>query len=575
MKSKKHSRLLALTLALTLVAGMALPVQAKTAKQAEDLTGKLVILHSNDTHGRDSAKADQSLGTAAVSWLKADLTAKGADVLLFSAGDVIQGKPLVNITKGQTAIEFMNSAHYNLMVPGNHEFDYGFKNLKNLQSQAEFPFLAANILDKETGKPVFPANVIINTAHGYTVGVFGLDTPETQTKSHPKNVEGLTFLSGKDLYKCAQEQIDYLKGQGCNLIVCVGHLGTDESSAPDRSYDVIQNTTGINLFIDGHSHTEIKGGEKVNDTLLVSTGEYLNNIGQIVFDGTNLTADLISAKDYEGGYDEQIAVATANYDIIIDNEYGKVFGKTLVNLNGTRAGGDAVDADGNVVASFLEGEGNRTCETNLGDFATDAILTIARRESGRTVDAAITNGGGIRETIPAGDITKNDMITVFPFGNEITLVTVTGSELLEALEAACSTCPEPLGAFPQVSGITFTIDAGMPYVKGAQYPDSTYFAPAAPGARVKDVKVNGEPLSLTKEYTIATNDFTAAGGDTYYAFKRANLTNSVSTGISLEDALIEYITEDLNGVIGEDYAAPKGRIDVNYDSLVMPLEPAA
>ena len=184
---------------------------------------------------------------------------------------------------------------------------------------------------------------------------------------------------------------------------------------------------------------------------------------------------------------------------------------------------------------------------------------------GGDVVAAITNGGGIRETIVKGDITKNDLITVYPFGNEVTILKLTGAQILEALEAATWCTPTSIGAFPQVSGIEFTINARVAYQNGEQYPNSTYYAPAAPGSRVTIKSIGGQSYDASKTYTIATNNYSAAGGDTYYVFTQASY--KYDTGVSLEDALINYTTEVLDGVIGESYAKPAGRITVITDIL--------
>ena len=207
--------------------------------------------------------------------------------------------------------------------------------------------------------------------------------------------------------------------------------------------------------------------------------------------------------------------------------------------------------------------GVRTQETNLGDFAADAILWAAKQAVGDDkVDAALTNGGGIRASIEAGEVNMLTMKTVFPFGNEVATLTLTGAELLEALEAATWSTPESIGAFPQVAGIEFTIDTTVPYENGEQYADSTYFAPANPGARVTIATVNGQPWAADAVYTIATNDFTAAGGDTYYAFAYPYTQTGYKTGVALEDALVTYTQTVLNGVIGEQYAEPAGRITI-------------
>jgi len=267
-----------------------------------------------------------------------------------------------------------------------------------------------------------------------------------------------------------------------------------------------------------------------------------------------LTADLYTLEDDAKAQlvlgagltiNEEVAEIVREVEEAVDAAWSADFAKTEVNLNGERA------------------PGVRTEETNLGDFAADAILWAARSALGEDkVDAALTNGGGIRASIPAGEVTMKDMKTVFPFGNEVATLQLTGAELLEALEAATWSTPESIGAFPQVAGIEFTIDTTVAYVNGEQYPSSTYFAPANPGARVTIATVNGQPWAADAVYTIATNDFTAAGGDTYYAFAYPFTQTGYKTGVALEDALVTYTQTVLNGVIGEQYAEPAGRITI-------------
>jgi len=540
----KKSKLLALLLALVMVFSLTVPAMAIEAPGAgTDLTGTLVILHTNDTHGADLAVDGKSIGTAGVAQLKKDYEAAGAEVLLFSAGDAIQGTPLVNLSMGATAIEFMNAAGYDAMTPGNHEFDWGYENLKNLAAGMEFPMLCANILDVTTQKPVFETSRIFETALG-KVGVFGLDTPETLTKSHPDKVKGITFLMEKELFDCAQAQVNKLKAAGCDLIVCLGHLGIDDESAGNRSIDLLAKVTGIDLFIDGHSHSVLDGNateNQINGAMLVSTGTALANVGVVCYKNKTLTAGLISAAGYTGA-DADVAALVETTNTAVDAQLSEKFAVTEVLLDGNRA------------------PGVRTQETNLGDFATDALLWAAREALGAdAVDAAITNGGGIRTSIQIGNVTMKDMKTVFPFGNTVAIVTLTGAQLLEGLEAATCSTPAAIGAFPQVSGITFTIDATVEYVNGEMYPDSTYYSPENPGARVTNVTVGGQALDLSKTYVVATNDFTAAGGDTYYVFKDKPVYN---TYVAMEDALVNYTAQVLGGVIGAKYAAPAGRITV-------------
>ena len=270
---------------------------------------------------------------------------------------------------------------------------------------------------------------------------------------------------------------------------------------------------------------------------------YLENVGVVIIDSEKkASAQLVSAAEWTK-VDEEVAAIVNAKDAEVKAELGKAFATTEVKLNGERD------------------PGNRTEETNLGDFAADAILWGARQALGEDqVDVALTNGGGIRASIEAGDITMDDMKTVFPFGNEVATIEVTGAELLEALEAATFSTPTAIGAFPQVAGMSFTIDTSVPYENGPAYESSTYFSPANPGARVKNVTVNGEALDLEAAYTLATNDFTAAGGDTYGVFAGKSI---YMTGVALEDALVNYTRDVLGNVVtAEKYGKPAGRITV-------------
>lgn len=548
---KKGRRLLTLISTLALVFGAAVPVGAQEAVSEtpsyeipSDVEGKLVIIHTNDTHGHDVAIEGETIGTAGVAALKADFEAAGADVLLLSAGDFSQGTTLVSLDTGASAVEFMNAAGYDAAALGNHEFDYRMEALENNMAEAEFEVLAANIVDAETGEPVFTDHITYETSIG-TVGIFGLATPETMTKAHPDNVVGLDFYQGEELVECAQEQVDELTAEGCDFIIALVHLGVDEESEPNRSTDVFEQVTGVDLVVDGHSHTTMGGEDAlvVNDALVVSTGEYLSNVGVVVTDGETTRSELVSAAEYTKT-DEAVAEVVNARNAEVEEQLGEVFGSTEVFLDGERE------------------PGVRTRETNLGDFAADAILWQARQNLGEDrVDLALTNGGGIRASIPAGDITMNDMKTVFPFGNTIVTIDVTGEQLLEALEAATCTTPTSIGAFPQVAGIEFTINTAVPYENGEQYPNSTYYAPANPGSRVTITEVNGESFDPEAVYTVATNDFTAAGGDAYYVFSEG--TNLTMNAVALDDALIHYVSEVLGGVITEEqYGETAGRITI-------------
>lgn len=571
---KPASKFLSLFLVLAMVCslfGAAFAAEEETATPyvIPDVDGKVVILHTNDTHGADLDEEGASFGMAGVAQLKKDFEAAGADVLLVSAGDSIMGKPLVSADQGKSAIEFMNAAGYDAMTVGNHELDFGIDNLKALAKDADFPILCADMTTEADGKTVFDSNKIFDLG-GVKVGVFGLATPETLTKADASKMPGITFPQTDKLYAVAQAQVDELNKAGADLIVCLGHLGIDDESIGNRSIDVCEHVDGIDLFIDGHSHSttadiiaKVGDTNVVNGAKIVSTGTALANVGVVIYDqetGT-LTDELVPAASYTKT-DADVAKLVDDRNTAVDKVYGEKIATTEVDLNGSRSGGAATDPVTKAEMTFPEGEGVRTTETNLGDFAADAILWQARQTLGEeNVDAALTNGGGIREALAKGDISKKSLLAVFPFGNTVATIDVTGAQLLEALEAATCTTPEAIGAFPQVSGIEFTLNTGVPYVNGTQYANSTYYAPANPGSRVTISTVNGEAFDPAATYTIATNDFTAKGGDTYGVFKIAGGWKDV--GVSLEDALINYTTEELDGTItAEQYGEPAGRITI-------------
>ena len=533
----------ALFLALVMVLALAIPAGATETEQ--DLTGHIVILHTNDVHG--------AIGEyAKVAALKQAYQAAGAYVLLADAGDFIQGDPTVSASQGKTAIELMNLAGYDVAAPGNHEFDYGYPNLKTLAGEADFPILAANV--RYDNAAALGDQTTFTTTDGKKIGIFGLDTPETATKAHPDKIKGVSFLAAQEMFDCAQAQVDALKADGCDYIICLGHLGIDAESTGNRSIDLLEKVTGIDVFIDGHSHStleEIKeatnGTGKVGDTVLTSTGTKLANVGMVDIspDGTISTSSLATS-ELTVTPDAKVAARAEEIQKEIDADYGTVFAKTEVALDGEKA---------NV----------RTGETNLGDLIADAMLWQAGLLD-EGVDAAVTNGGGIRASIAAGDITKKDINTVLPFGNTLYVVKVTGAELLEALEASTYCTPEAIGGFPQVAGIEFTVNTGAQFDTKELYPGSTYGKPASIN-RVMIQTVGGEAFNPEETYTIVTNDFMGAGGDTYYAFKAAS--SGYDSGVPLDEVVMDYITSELKGVVSKaQYGETENRIHtISYNDV--------
>ena len=355
------------------------------------------------------------------------------------------------------------------------------------------------------------------------------------------------------MVKAVQAEADKL-AETVDVTVVLAHLGVDDSSVPNTSYDLFKGLNGVDFIIDGHSHTVMTAGK--NNEPIQSTGTAFKNIGVIVIDNEKKAIESNKLVEITAESPMDVAVAAAAQAIIdkINAEYDVVFAKSEVDLNGART----VDENGVY--------GNRDGETNLGDLITDSMMwQVKKNLDGITVPeeniVAITNGGGIRASIAKGDITKKDVNTVLPFGNTIAVVYVTGAELLEALEASTYCTPESLGGFPQVAGIEMTVSVTVPYdANDNTYPGSTYYGPKSIN-RVTIDSINDKAFDPEATYAVITNNFLAAGGDTYYAFASASA--QFDTGIPLDEALMAYITEELKGVVGEDYAAPQGRITIH------------
>ncbi len=542
------SVLLAMAMVLSLtVTGFAIEDTATTREpevmtEEATMAGKTVILHTNDVHGAVE-------GYAYIAQLKADYEAKGAEVILVDAGDYSQGTTYVSVSQGADAVTMMNTVGYDVVTLGNHEFDYGYAQLKENMTKANFKVLCADVFN-EDGTPIFDTNYTYTTKSGVKIGFFGMETPETQTKAHPGKIKGLTFATDDAFTKAAADQVEALKDD--DIVICVSHLGVGAESKPYRSTDLYAAVKGIDFIIDGHSHTVMTKGE--NGEPIQSTGTKFANIGVIVIDDASKKIESNSLFEIKEDTAKDATVAAAAQKIIdrIDKEYSAVFAKSEVTLNGKKAP-----------------NGNRDGETNNGDLITDAMLWQVKQDADikLTVDddhiVAITNGGGIRAEIKVGDVTKNDIFTVLPFGNTVDVIYVTGAQLLEVLEASTFCLPESIGGFPQVSGISYTISTAVPYDANAEtYPASTYYGPKTIN-RVSINSINGKEFKADDTYAVVTNDFCSAGGDTYYAFKSTAKADKVATGVALDQALMNYVKTELKGVIGAQYAAPQGRILLN------------
>lgn len=485
MKMKKTMRMLTAVLIVLCLA--ILPAMAEENAKSIELTGHIVILHTGDVHGR----ADTNLGFSRVTYAKDVLEGAGATVLLLDAGDALHGLPFANISEGESIVRLMEDAGYDAMAVGSHDFSYGADRLSELAAKAKFSMLAGNVMKEGVGS-LLPGDMIFEINH-VKFGIFALTTPETAHKTDPANTEGLTFM---DPIEWAKMEVEGMEKENCTIIIALTHLGMDENSEI-TSKMLAEQVPGIDVIVDGGSHTLLEEGMWVNNTLIVSAGEYLENIGCVDIDPTGLTAaTMLTAQDFGEASrnemtDQLIAEIAAEQEKILKESVGRAAAE-LVGAQEAVCGG----------------------ETNLGNLAADALRSVTGAE------IALINGGSICESISAGEITRGQLAAVFPQGHYAVTMNVTGAQLLSLLENGVSLSPAADGRFPQVSGLTFRFDSAQPA-----------------GSRVFDVKVNGEALDAEKTYSMATSDYIADGGDGY-PVEGLSVTGGYG---ALEEILTSYI----------------------------------
>lgn len=500
-----NKRVLSLVLVLLLILSS---FSFAFAQDAE--TTKITIIHTNDTHARLVGTASE-LGFAKIATLIKEAKEANPNTLVLDAGDTLHGMPIVNISKGENAIKVLEAAGYDYMTLGNHDFNYGKERLLELKDMTSVEMLSANILD-ENGDYLFTPYVIKEVG-GVKVGIFGLTTPETAYKTSPSNVEGLTFA---DSIEISKKMVEELKDK-TDVIIALAHIGLDESSVV-TSKQIAEAVVGIDVIIDGHSHSLLETGNLVNNTLIAQTGNYDQNLGYInleVQNGevVNKTAELLAVGATEN------TVADPDLTKLIDeiNEANKeVFDKVVATTD-----------------IFLDGvrENVRTKETNLGNLSADAVRAAAG------ADIGFVNGGNIRISLEPGDITYGMLAQLFPFGNTVQVKKISGETLLKVLEHSVSGYPSAMGGFFHVSGLAFVFDPAQPV-----------------GSRVVEVTVGDIALDKAGEYTVAINDFLGEGGDGYEMLKDGVVVAEVGT---YEEVFAEYL--NTNGTKGIEVS---GRIKV-------------
>lgn len=541
-------KLLGILLALMMLLGCV----ASAEEAAPALTKDVVVLFTSDVH----CGIDQGFGYAGLAAIR-DTMKESNHVVLVDNGDSIQGEPVGTMTTGEALIDLMNTVGYDVAIPGNHEFDYGMDRFLELTKKANFPYISANF--NKDGELIF-APYVIKEFDGVKIAFVGVTTPKTLTSSTPKyfqDEEGnfvygfMQDETGEKLYAAVQSAVDAAREEGAAYVVVMGHMGNETECQPWTYADVIGNTNGINAFLDGHSHDtdqvvmKNKDGE---DVIRSACGTKLGGVGYLriaakdgslssglyTWDNDVSAPALLGINNYAS---EAVTAATAT----LNEKLAEVVAKSAVDL--TINDPEAVDENGKPIRII------RNAETNLGDLCADAY----RAMSG--ADVALVNGGGIRVSIPAGDITLGDILKVHPFGNALCVVEATGQQILDALEWTARAVPGENGGFLHVSGLTYEIHT---YIESsAKADENTMFAGVEGEYRVKNVKVNGEDLDPEKTYTVASHNYLLKnGGDGTNMFMNCTV---LQDEVMLDNqVLINYITDTLGGVVGEQYANPYG-----------------
>ena len=464
----------------------------------------VVILQTNDFHGNLLALTDANKNSAAGAAREATIingvrSTFGKDhVLLVDAGDAIQGATVANLFQGKSVIDAYNAMGYDVATLGNHEWDYGQQVLKDRIAEAKFDYVNANVTGVNLG---WKSNVIKNVA-GINIGLFGVITSDLPTIVAPSSLTGVGVA---DPIATAQNQIVDLKGQGAQYIVALSHCGFENGGAP-LDPAIAAGAPGINLIIGGHSHTVLKVEVMVGKTMITQTGTAGAYVGKEVIDFTTYQGKIIRQNvSYElvptvtsVPENPTIKAIVDGYNNQLKGKLSVVVGKALVALDGERA-----DV--------------RTKETNLGNYIADWM----RISTG--ADIAFENGGSIRISVPAGDVTVGSIFGVLPFDNFLVVLEIKGSILKDALENSVSVYPAQLGGFLQVSGFSFTFDPSKPV-----------------GSRIVSITKDGKPMNMDATYKLCTADFTAAGGDGYAMLKGIKVV--YTSGEWMRDGLVAYVT---------------------------------
>ena len=524
----------------SLVLCMALSVFTGVVYAAD--TDTVVILYENDVHCAVE-------GYSKLAAMKKELSETYTNVGVVSVGDFVQGGTLGAVSKGEYIVNLMNKVGYDAIALGNHEFDYQLPRLNELNAMSNTKFISCNFQKIGEDKSYFEPYTIVSYGN-VDVAYIAITTPETINSSSPaqfKNDKGeliYTFNESK-LYDIVQTNINAAETAGADYVIALSHIGYDESGNLADITDVIENTDGFDVVLDAHSHSVIE--EKVikdksgDDVLLTSTGTKFEYIGKLTIKNGAFDTELVEVESYtktDPVVDAYITEINENYAQLGNRKIGESKVEFITH-----------DKDGNRLV--------RNAETNLGNFCSDALRVMTG------ADMSFVNGGGLRAPMESGDITFNDIFSVFPFNNQIVTAEISGQILIDFLEMAVMNYPEEDGSFPHMSGVTFSVNKSIP--TSVKVDENGFFEKVDGAYRVYNVKVldkiSGEYKALDPngKYILAGfNYFIIDFGGGMTMFKDAKILDAEGT---MDVELLEnYIVEHLGGVIGEEYAEVKPNI---------------
>lgn len=530
-------------------------VSAFTAYAADDEEDDNIrvinVFYTNDVHNAYE-QTDSAVGYASLAAdIKLTEAEENNDTVLVDAGDALQGGIIGALSKGMWPAQIMEKMGYDVAVPGNHEFDFGLERFLEIADSVSYDYVSCNFIDLRTGKTVFMPYKMIKKFNT-NIAFIGITTPEAYGMSNPnyfKDENGNDIYgfcggdNGRELYERVQQTIDEAKNAGADIVIAVGHTGIDPSSSPWTTGEIIANVSGLDAYIDGHSHSRIVGDNYTdkdgNKVTVTSTGTKFENYGSLGIQECDEDPTLngisyfyLTDRSLSKEQDEEMLSFINGISDKVKDTSEKVVAKSEVDL----CMNDPVTHKRLV----------RQQETNLGDFCADAYRAVM------DADIALINGGGLRADISKGDVTVGDLIEAHPFGNLLCTAQISGQTVLDILEMSVEYGGDltyEAGNFQHVSGITFDVDTTIP--SPVVTDENKLFVRIDGKRRVNNVKVGGEPIDPEKIYTVASHNYLLKNCGGGFTMLRDCKIVKDETVLDYE-ALITYVTDHLGGVISKD-----------------------